>query len=156
MIEGNISRVARMAKMIPRWYSWAVSGTPMKKKYTDLRGIYEFLNIERTFTPKLFSNFVTDKKMTNVFFSFAASTIRRNVKSLLENQIQIPMQYRHVVRVPFSTIEQHYYDDLWRECHQSVNLEWMDSINWILPKDASSETVIAYNTAKHRLRSWVN
>lgn len=155
MIEGNISRVARMAKMIPRWYSWAVSGTPMKKKYTDLRGIYEFLNIERTFTPKLFSNFVTDKKMTNVFFSFAASTIRRNVKSLLENQIQIPMQYRHVVRVPFSTIEQHYYDDLWRECHQSINLEWMDSINWILPKDASSETVIAYNTAKHRLRSWL-
>ncbi|CAO3696862.1 unnamed protein product [Rhizopus microsporus] len=155
MIEANFTRVSKMAKRIPRWYSWAVSGTPMKKKYTDLYGIYEFLQIETTFTPQLFAKCVNDKRLWPVFLDFAKTTIRRNTKWHLENQIRIPKQHRHVVRVPFSTIEQHYYDDLWRKCRDDLHLEWLDSINWTLPSNASPEMATMFNSTKLRMRAWL-
>ncbi|KAG1457233.1 hypothetical protein G6F56_006657 [Rhizopus delemar] len=147
MIESNTSKITKMAKRIPHYYSWAVSGTPMKKNYTDLYTLYDFLKLEKTLTPTVFSQFVKKR----AFMEFAKETIRRNTKRYLDSQVQIPPQYRHVVLVPFSTIEQHYYQDLWRQCRQEIDLDWLDRLDWVCPTDQ----IDRYNSALSRQRSWL-
>lgn len=158
MVESTTTRVASMANQIPRWYSWAVTGTPMKSDFNDLFGLYNFLQLEKTVSQdaSVFKEFHSNLKHKGLFFSFTKATIRRNMKNLLSSQIFIPNQSRHVVRIPFSTIEQHYYEDLYRRCRQTLRLDWIDSINWELPVDASETTAENFNQIKLKMRSWVS
>lgn len=155
MVEAPLTSISSVAKLIPSWYSWAVTGTPMKDRFTDLYGLYDFLDLEDTFNQYRFNNFC-DPRNREQFLMFMKKTIRRNMKAALKDQIFIPKQSRHVVRIPFTTIEQHHYDDLWRNCRQALKLDWLDSINWTLPADADEATVNDYNTAKQKMRAWVS
>jgi E3 ubiquitin-protein ligase SHPRH len=158
MVESTTTRVSAMAKLIPRWYSWAVTGTPMKSDYNDLFGLYNFLELETTVSlnASIFQKVHSDLQHKGLFFDFTKTTMRRNMKSLLTSQIFIPRQSRHVVHIPFSTIEQHYYEDLWRQCKLNLRLDWMDSIGWQVPADASEAMKETYRNIKMRMRSWVN
>lgn len=157
MVETTTTKAASMAKLIPRWYSWAVTGTPLKSDYNDLFGLYSFLELDNSVsnTARNFQKFTSDFQHKGLFFYFTKTTMRRNMKSLLTGQIHIPRQSRHVVHVPFSTIEQHYYEDLWRDCRTKLRLEWMDSINWKLPVDASEAVQDRYQNSKSKMRAWV-
>lgn len=156
MIEAPLTQVASVSKMIPRWYSWAVTGTPIKDNLKDLYGLYDFLSLERTINdPKHFEILCTDPRFTQTFYEFASTTMRRNTKHLLSNQVHIPKQHRHVVRIPFSTIEQHYYDDLWRACRSELQLDWLDSINWTLPPNTVEATASDYRTILLKMRGWL-
>ncbi|KAI8971976.1 SNF2 family N-terminal domain-containing protein [Mycotypha africana] len=156
MIEAPLTRVSSVAKLIPRWYSWAVTGTPMKRDFNDLYGLYDFLSLEETLNrEKDFRLLCTDPRYRTIFYNFAKTTIRRNAKYMLENQIHIPEQHRHVVRIPFTQIEQHYYDDLWRACRTALRLEWLDSINWTLPPNASQQTINDFDAIQTRMRTWL-
>lgn len=149
MIEGQVSIVAKVAKKIPRWYAWAVTGTPMRRDFDDLYGLYEFIAVAPSIkTPAVFSMLCRDPQFTSVFYDFARSTMRRNTKRALEKQLHIPKQSRHVVRFPFTTIEQHYYDDLWRECKSDIELDRLDSNNWSMHPETRE-------AARSRMRSWV-
>ncbi|KAK4514830.1 glucosidase II [Mucor velutinosus] len=149
MIEGQVSIVAKVAKKIPRWYAWAVTGTPMRRDLEDLYGLYDFIAVVPSIkTPATFSKLCKDPQFMPVFFDFARNTIRRNTKRALESQLHIPKQSRHVVRFPFTTIEQHYYDDLWKECKQSIELDSLDSNNWNMYPETRE-------VARSRMRSWL-
>ncbi|KAI8636931.1 SNF2 family N-terminal domain-containing protein [Parasitella parasitica] len=150
MIEGHVSAVVAVAKKIPRWYAWAVTGTPIKSDFNDLHGLYDFISIAPSIikTPDIFAAFCHDPNYMSVFYDFACSTIRRNTKHSLENQVHIPKQSRHVVRFPFTTIEQHYYDDLWRECKSNIGLDELDNNNWSLNLESK-------DTLRSRMRNWL-
>ncbi|KAL7316270.1 hypothetical protein PS15m_005389 [Mucor circinelloides] len=149
MIEGQVSIVAKVAKKIPRWYAWAVTGTPMRRDFDDLYGLYEFIAVAPSIkTPAVFSMLCRDPQFTSVFYDFARNTMRRNTKRALEKQLHIPKQSRHVVRFPFTTIEQHYYDDLWRECKSDIELDRLDSNNWSMHPETRE-------AARSRMRSWL-
>lgn len=150
MIEGQLSSVSKVAKKIPRWYAWAVTGTPLRSNLEDLYGLYDFIAIAPSIkTPATFSKLCTDPQFVSVFYDFARSTIRRNTKDALEKQLHIPKQSRHVVRFPFTAIEQHYYDDLWKECKQSIELDSLDSNNWGMYPETK-------DVARSRMRNWVS
>lgn len=150
MIEGHLSQVTNVAKKIPRWYAWAVTGTPMRRELKDLHCLYDFISVAPSIkTSGAFSKLCSDPQFTPVFYDFARHTIRRNTKRALESQLHIPKQSRHVVRFPFTTIEQHYYDDLWKECKQSIELDSLDSNNWSMYPETRE-------TARNRMRSWVS
>ncbi|KAI7898240.1 SNF2 family N-terminal domain-containing protein [Cokeromyces recurvatus] len=160
MIEASLTRIAALTKSIPHWYAWAVTGTPIRSNnnhnFTDLYGLYDFLALETTLnSEREFKTFCTDPNYRPIFYQFASMTIRRNNKAALGDQIHIPKQSRHVVRIPFSTIEQHYYDDLWRTCRQRLRLDWLDSIEWSLPDDASEIMQMEYHSLRSKMRPWL-
>jgi E3 ubiquitin-protein ligase SHPRH len=156
MVEAPLSQVASVSKMIPRWYSWAVTGTPIKDNLNDLYGLYDFLSLERTIhKAKHFQTLCSEPQFKQDFYEFARMTMRRNTKQLLAEQIHIPRQHRHVVRIPFSTIEQHYYDDLWRACRNELQLDWLDSINWTLPPNSQEDTASEYRAILLKMRGWL-
>ncbi|KAI8079654.1 SNF2 family N-terminal domain-containing protein [Gilbertella persicaria] len=156
MIEANVSRVAAVAKCIPAWYRWAVTGTPLKNDLSQLYGLYDFLGLEKSIhSPQQFQKLCKDPEYKSVFYEFARATMRRNMKAALHNQVHIPKQHRHVVRIPFGTIEQHYYEDLWRACQSQLKLEWLDSINWTLSDTASEEQINEFNASRQKMRLWL-
>lgn len=157
MVESTTTKVASMANHISRWYSWAVTGTPMRSDYNDLYGLYTFLQLENTISkkPSAFEELHSNPKHKGLFFQFTKATVRRNVKSSLTSQISIPKQSRHVVRIPFSSIEQHYYDDFWGRCRLNLRLDWMDSIGWELPSNASGSVQAHYSDSRSKMRSYL-
>ncbi|CEP12249.1 hypothetical protein [Parasitella parasitica] len=150
MIDGHVSAAVAVAKKIPKWYAWAVTGTPMKSDFNDLYGLYDFISIAPSITqkPEIFAASCHDPNFMSLFYDFAHSTIRRNTKISLKNQVHIPKQSRHVVRFPFTTIEQHYYDDLWKECKSSIGLDELDNNNWNMTPETR-------DTLRSRMRNWL-
>ncbi|KAL9538380.1 hypothetical protein MBANPS3_010975 [Mucor bainieri] len=149
MIEGRLSSVTKVVKKIPRWYAWAVTGTPMRSELDDLYGLYDFIAVAPSIKiPATFSKLCSDPQFVSVFYDFARNTIRRNTKCTLESQLHIPKQSRHVVRLPFTAIEQHYYDDLWKECKQRIELNLLDSNNWSMYAETRE-------VARARMRNWL-
>lgn len=157
MVESLKTRTATMAQRIPRWYSWAVTGTPTKTSYNDLFGLYKYLELEETVSNsyKDFHALHHHLQYKGVFFDFVKATMRRNMKSALTNQVFIPKQTRHVVHIPLSTIEQHYYEDIWEKCKQHLQLDWLDSMGWQLPDDASEESKQLLHNLKLGMRPLV-
>lgn len=157
MVESVTSKVTAMANRIPRWYSWAVTGTPMKNDFDELYGLYNYLQLDLAVSNKSsnFKKFHSDLEYKGLFFEFTKATMRRNMKSSLTTQVVIPRQTRHVVHIPFSTIEQHYYEDLWRRCKYNLRLDWMDSIGWELPANASEINKVMFRDTKMKMRLWV-
>ncbi|KAI8360688.1 SNF2 family N-terminal domain-containing protein [Choanephora cucurbitarum] len=152
MIDASLSHVSAVAKLIPSWYRWAVTGTPLKDDLNNLYSLYDFLELEDTLTASRFETFCQRKSH---FYPFAKQTIRRNMKSKLKDQVHIPHQSRHVVHIPFSTVEQHYYEDLWRDCRQELRLDWFDSIHWTLPENAHPATAQTYHALRLKMRQWL-
>ncbi|KAI8347315.1 SNF2 family N-terminal domain-containing protein [Blakeslea trispora] len=156
MIEAGLSHVSAVAKLIPSWYRWAVTGTPVKNDLSQLYSLYDFLELETTLIrPQQFNRLSKDLQHRSHFYQFAKATIRRNLKAELKGQIHIPPQSHHVVHIPFSTVEQHYYEDLWRDCQSVLRLDWFDSIGWTLPEDASESTAQTYHSLRLKMRQWL-
>lgn len=158
MVESVTATVAKMANRIPRWYSWAVTGTPLKERFYELFGLYNFIQPDITVSTNSydFNNLVSKPENKGLFFEYTKATMRRNTKIALTSQVVIPKQNRHVVHIPFSTIEQHYYEDLYRRCKSELKFDWMDSIGWELPENESEVNKQIFNDIKSSMRSWVS
>ncbi|KAI7887884.1 SNF2 family N-terminal domain-containing protein [Mucor mucedo] len=157
MVETVTGNVAKMANMIPRWYSWAVTGTPLKKGFNELFGLYNFIQPDKYISRqgRHFDNLVLKPENKGLFFEYTKATMRRNTKAALTSQVVIPKQTRHVVHIPFSTIEQHYYEDLYRRCKYELKFDWMDSIGWELPANASDTNKAIFSEIKSKMRPWL-
>lgn len=157
MVEGSVGLMVEMAMLIPRWYAWGVSGTPIKSNFDDLFGLCRFLS----FTPYLqrvnqFRSLYRSSPLFKGFFwDFAKQIMRRNVKAMLTSQIHIPHQHRRVVKVAFSSIEQHYYQSLWEQCSQSTNFELLDHRQWKPSDNDPSASPEVFQQVYQKLRTWV-
>ncbi|CAO3623403.1 unnamed protein product [Cunninghamella echinulata] len=155
MVESTHSLVTEMASLIPRYYSWGLSGTPLKSvNFENLYGLYRFVDYIGEMTLPQFKHFYSTRDFQPLFLDFSKSIMRRNLKSLLQDQINIPKQHQHIIKLSFSTIEQHYYNDLWSMCCNDAMPHWLDSINWEAPDD-SLETYNLYKNQMQSLRRWL-
>ena len=163
MVESTMALVAEMARLIPRWYSWGVTGTPMKSNFDDLFGLVLFLG----FTPsirnvRIFRQLCGPNAPTwakGLFWDFSKTIMRRNIKLALTDQVHIPAQHRNIVKLGFSAIEQHYYQSIWDQCSRSCNLRQLDAIHWT-PLDYDGPDNLETSAAELqrtfiKLRTWV-
>ncbi|KAI8391090.1 SNF2 family N-terminal domain-containing protein [Radiomyces spectabilis] len=152
MVE-TAAGAASMARLIPRWYSWCVSGTPMRKSnHDDLYWLYLYLEcIPSCQKQPTFLRLSKNDELRGLYWELTKATIRRNTKAMLVHQINIPPQRRFIVNVSFSTIEQHYYDDMWARCRGDVDLPYWDAEGW----QSTRENEQRYTSLFAKLRSWL-
>jgi E3 ubiquitin-protein ligase SHPRH len=115
MVESAITNSAIVARLIPRINAWAVSGTPFKNHVTDLLGLLTFLRFEPFSDRKIWSR--VDKPTFKQIFSTIAI---RHTKDKVRHELQLPVQKRFVITIPFLAIEeQHYariFEDMCTDC----------------------------------------
>jgi E3 ubiquitin-protein ligase SHPRH len=118
MIESGVSQAATLARLIPRANAWAVSGTPLKKDFSDLHGLLIFLNYEPFAHSKKSWQRIDKPTLKQILSSIA---LRHN-KHQVAHELQIPPQRRVVVTMPFTAIEEQNYDELYKTMCSSLDL----------------------------------
>ncbi|CAO3663847.1 unnamed protein product [Umbelopsis ramanniana] len=156
MVESTVAATAEMARLIPRHYSWAVTGTPMSTGYNDLYGLFLFLGIiPSCSTPAPFTSLYQNPDLFYQFLDLTARVVRRNAKKKVQDQVIIPVQRRKMVHISFSQFEQHYYDDLWSQCCRSTDLEWLEANNWGEGENLTTGQKSRVNQMMTELRNWL-
>jgi len=110
MVESGVSQAAKVARIIPRCNSWAVSGTPLRKDVQDLLGLLIFLRFD-PFSGKEIWARLTKSSFRAIFNRIAL----RHTKDKIRDELHLPPQKRVVITVPFSAIEEQYYADMFRQ-----------------------------------------
>ena len=148
MVENGVSHAAKFAKLIPRELAWCVSGTPVKKDARDLYGLLDFLHYRpycglRT---QIWDSLVTDHRQ--VFKQIFRRIALRHTKDQIKSELQLPLQKRVVISVPFTQIEEQHYSTLFKEMSEDCGLN-IDGAplagNW----DPESTVVI------EKMRNWL-
>ncbi|KAI8059494.1 SNF2 family N-terminal domain-containing protein [Gongronella butleri] len=154
-VDSPVSLTAEMANLVPRVFSWGVTGTPIKStNLDDLYGLYKFIDVMYTLPLKLFRRLHHDPEHHETFWTLTKATMRRNWKSMLADQVHIPPQHRRTIHIDFSAIEQHYYNDLWAACTGENDIPWLDSLQWTRPTEPA-DLVTRYDDTITRLRRWL-
>jgi E3 ubiquitin-protein ligase SHPRH len=114
MIESGVSNAAKVAKLIPRVNAWGITGTPVKKDVADLLGLLNFLRIEPFATLRhTWVALITSHRATfgHIFNTLAL----RHSKNVVRDEIRLPGQQRFVITVPFTPVEEQWYQSLFDE-----------------------------------------
>ncbi|KAI1818060.1 SNF2 family N-terminal domain-containing protein [Poronia punctata] len=108
-VDSGVSNAAKVARLIPRVHSWAVTGTPVKDDINDLWGLLLFLHYE----PFASSQLVW-KAMLNAHATFFRPLFNkislRHSKAVVRAELKLPAQRRYVVTMPLTSIERHNYE----------------------------------------------
>ncbi|ORZ21095.1 SNF2 family N-terminal domain-domain-containing protein [Absidia repens] len=156
-VEGAHTLTSEMASLISSYYRWAVTGTPIKSSnFDDLYGLLRFVGNIDNFNSAQYRRLYTLSSLRQLFLDLTKTIMRRNMKSLLRDQIHIPTQHCHVVKISFSAIEQEYYNDLSASTRENSNTGWLDSIGWTKPEDASSPAFSKFVESIRSLRKWLH
>ena len=127
MVSSTISRAFQSAALIPRYHSWGVSGTPIKKNLGDLHSVLHFLRYQPFCgdVGKLSWDYITDVvNNTNDDFVKLWTTIAiRHTKAMTHDDIQLPPQSRVLLTIPFTPIEQDFYNEKLEECLAAICLD---------------------------------
>ncbi|GAP89165.1 putative rad8 protein and Rdh54p [Rosellinia necatrix] len=112
-IDSGVSSAAKVACLIPRVNSWAVTGTPVKEGPNDLWGLLLFLHYE----PFASCQFVWKALLKTHKFLFGPLFNRitiRHAKQAVQDELRLPSQKRYVITMPFTNIEAHHYHSHFR------------------------------------------
>ncbi|KAK6454397.1 SNF2 family N-terminal domain-containing protein [Scheffersomyces xylosifermentans] len=127
MVSSTISRAFQSAALIPRYHSWGVSGTPIKKNLEDLHSVLHFLKYQPFCGDigKVSWDIITDTvHYTNDdFIKLWTGLAIRHTKSMTHDDIQLPPQSRVLLTIPFTAIEQDYYNQKLEECLAAICLD---------------------------------
>ncbi|EGW32956.1 uncharacterized protein SPAPADRAFT_70901 [Spathaspora passalidarum NRRL Y-27907] len=120
MVSSVYSRAFQSASLIPRFHAWGVSGTPIKKNCDDLHSTLQFLK---------YSPFIGDlgrwnwDRLTNIEFVRLWNRISlRHTKAMVHDDIKLPTQHRILLTIPFTPIEQDFYNQRFEECLSNIGL----------------------------------
>lgn len=147
MIESGVSSAARVAKLIPRVNAWGISGTPLKKDIADLLGLLNFLRLEPYATLYyLWKRLISSHRES--FKAIFGQLALRHTKVDVRNELRLPGQQRFVITVPFTPIEEQYYQSLYQgmceDCGVDLQGGPLDE-NW----DPEASSVI------EKMRTWL-
>lgn len=122
MIESGVSNAAKVARLIPRQNSWAVTGTPLRKNIDDLFGLLLFLQYRpfcdsSSLWKRLYSRFGP------VLVSIINSIALRHSKDRVRDELCLPPQKRIVITIPFTPIEEQHYGQLFEEMCEQCGLD---------------------------------
>ncbi|KAM0747530.1 hypothetical protein T439DRAFT_328769 [Meredithblackwellia eburnea MCA 4105] len=130
MVGDTVSLTSETASLIPRCFSFAVTGTPLKSRIEDLNGLLRFLKVEpiasnRNYLPRLLDEVPS-------FVHLWKQIGARTLKSHVEHELLIPAQHRFVVPIDFTAVEKYWYDARYLEALEQLGLESDGT-----PKDSS-------------------
>jgi E3 ubiquitin-protein ligase SHPRH len=111
MLESGVTNAAKVACLLPRIHSWAVSGTPLRKDIQDICGLLLFLDFESFHDIKYVSREVAVHR-PHVFSRIFNKIGLRHTKALVRDEMTLPPQKRVVITMPFSVFEQQNYSQL--------------------------------------------
>ncbi|KAL2259405.1 hypothetical protein VTK26DRAFT_6921 [Humicola hyalothermophila] len=155
MVENWTNNAAKLARRIPRINAWGVTGTPVKDDIQkDLRGLLLFLRYEPYASDTRIWNLLTTRDKASFRNLFHLISMRHS-KSLVRSEIDIPPQRRYVISMPFTAVEEQYYQSLFEELAETCGLDprghpiWAD---WD-PEDPAVQS--AMRIALDRLRQTV-
>ncbi|KAK5064434.1 hypothetical protein LTR84_000267 [Exophiala bonariae] len=122
MVESGVSSAATVALRIPRENAWAVTGTPLKKDHKDLFGLFLFLRYEP---------FCQSLRIWDHLVNFHRPLLRsalskiamRHTKDFVREDLRLPPQSRHTITIPFTTIEEQHYSQLFAELCEECGLD---------------------------------
>jgi E3 ubiquitin-protein ligase SHPRH len=121
MVENSMSQAAKIARVIPRDISWAISGTPVKDDVQDLYGLLMFLGYEPLCSaPHLWKVVLKQKDLFRKLFHTLAL---RHTKALVRDEIALPPQHRYVISVPFTAVEEQHYQTLFRDMADACGVD---------------------------------
>ncbi|KAF4555269.1 SNF2 family N-terminal domain-containing protein 10 [Elsinoe fawcettii] len=139
MVESGVSKAAQTASLIPRQNAWAVSGTPVKKDVQDLRGLLIFLGVQPFASSadtwkRLVTYHETFKQQFKDLFGRIAL---RHTKDRIRDELRLPPQRRVVVTMPFTTVEEQNYSNLFEQMADEcgVNLDGSPASGLWNPED---------------------
>lgn len=95
MIESGVSNAAIVARIIPRINAWTITGTPVRKDVSDLRGLLIFLRKEPYASIKhVWSSLISTHK--HDFRSLFGGLALRHSKQSVREELRLPAQRRYV------------------------------------------------------------
>jgi E3 ubiquitin-protein ligase SHPRH len=121
MVESGVSNAAVVARLVPREFAWAVTGTPLRKSHRDLYGIMVFLRYQ----PWACSTKVWDRLLQfhrPLFRSMIKEIALRHTKDFVRDDLRLPPQSRHTITMPFTAVEEQHYENLFEECCELIGL----------------------------------
>ncbi|KAJ8096835.1 SNF2 family N-terminal domain-containing protein [Lipomyces tetrasporus] len=115
LVENGVGNAAQVARTIPRFHAWGVSGTPVRNDLSDLAGLLQFLWLfpfTQGHQAKIWDRLCTDSvSFCNLFSRFCL----RHTKDMVKDSISLPPQRRIVLTIPFTTVEENNYRHLFQE-----------------------------------------
>lgn len=122
MIESGVSKAATLARLLPRFHAWGVTGTPVKDSIEDLRGLLLFLRYEPFASNIPAWNALINSDPDGFRRLFNQLSLRHS-KRIVRHEIDIPAQKRYVITMPFTAIEEQHYQSLFRESVEACGLD---------------------------------
>ncbi|KAH3678226.1 hypothetical protein WICMUC_001655 [Wickerhamomyces mucosus] len=119
MVGQTFSNICSMSLLIPRFHSWAVSGTPIKNTVIDLLSTLSFLKMEPfTNDMKTYSSLTLDE-----FKQLFGELSLRHTKEMVKEDLNIPPQHRILLAAPFGKIQQNLYEESFKNFLSDVGLD---------------------------------
>ncbi|TLD19680.1 hypothetical protein PspLS_09521 [Pyricularia sp. CBS 133598] len=118
-VDSGVSKAAILARTIPRVNAWAITGTPIKDDIMDLKGLLMFLHCEPFTHHSVWGELVHRKSDFHAIFNTLAL---RHSKQLVRDELDLPLQKRYVINIPFNAVEDQYYQRLFRRLVKNCDL----------------------------------
>ncbi|TLD16730.1 uncharacterized protein PgNI_02379 [Pyricularia grisea] len=118
-VDSGVSQAAILARTIPRVNAWAITGTPIKDDITDLKGLLKFLHCEPFTHHSIWGELVRRQSDFHAIFNTLAL---RHSKQLVRDELDLPLQKRYVIKIPFNAVEDQYYQRLFRRLVKNCDL----------------------------------
>lgn len=146
MIESGVGNSAIVAREIPRVNAWCVTGTPVRKEIDDLNGLLLFLRYD-PFCRKLDVWKMLVEYNHSAFKTLFNYLALRHSKDIVRDEISLPPQHRVVVTVPFSQVEEQYYQNMFGQMCEDLKVD--SNGNPINPNIDRSEISV------EKMRTWL-
>ncbi|KAK9463406.1 SNF2 family N-terminal domain-containing protein [Lipomyces oligophaga] len=115
LVETGVSNAALVARLVPRFHAWGISGTPIRNELSDLSGLLQFLRYvpyTQGHQAKVWERLYKDRE---AFCQFFTQISLRHTKDMVKDSIALPPQRRIVLTIPFTTVEENNYRHLFQE-----------------------------------------
>ncbi|KAI5298551.1 Cytochrome c1 heme lyase, partial [Ascosphaera pollenicola] len=123
MVESGMSHAARVARVVPRVNAWAITGTPLKKDMNDLFGLLLFLHYEPFCSSvELWRRLYKSFKL--LFKQIIGKIALRHTKDQIRGELEIPMQKRFLIKIPFTAVEEQKYRNIYAQMCDDCGLDF--------------------------------
>lgn len=104
MAAAPASSISETAALVKRKHSFAVSGTPIRGKLSDLRGLFKFLGFGIGDDTMGF-DMLLSSRYADIFADVFGKIAIRTVKQAVQHELTLPGQERLIVPLEFEPIE---------------------------------------------------
>ncbi|PWN53738.1 hypothetical protein IE53DRAFT_309679 [Violaceomyces palustris] len=113
---------AETASMISRYSSIAVSGTPVKS-ISDLKSCFRFLRVPGYLDDVASWDRLCSSRLSPYLARVLQALATRHTKLQVAHEMALPLQYRAVVPIDFTSIEAAFYADVWKGALEGLGVD---------------------------------